>query len=242
LKNARLQKPKEGVFLKGRTLYPHQTLLPGYPVWMAYGIEAYFVEQGAGVEIEKRRGDRAGVQIPLEMEIAVSHNGTAVIKGYRWSPLGIGLQIVRNPGNNPQNRETPTSAAVRLTLANASDNPLAIVDLPKHCSFSLEPVPWTVRRWAQDNSPCQPAPPTDADVVVLSPGEEKSIEIDFADERWRVKADGLSSQIGALEWSEQFRLVYRPPQPEECRHLQQRNLIWHGYLSSRVFHGRGQVD
>lgn len=241
--HARLQKPQDGAFLKGRTLYPHQTLLSGYPVWMAYGIEAYFVEQGTGVEIEKRRGDRTGVQVPLEMAIAVDHKGTAATKGYRWSPLGIGLQIVRNPGNNPQSRETPGSAAVRLTLANASDQPLAIVNLPNDCSFSLEPVPWTVRRWVLADSYCRPAPPTDADVLVLAPGEEKSIDIDFASDRWRVKADdNASHHIGTLDWSEQFRLVYRPPEPEDCRHLQHRDLIWHGYLASRVFHGRGQVD
>jgi uncharacterized membrane-anchored protein len=242
LGHARLQKPNDGIFLKGRTLYPHHTLQTGQPLWMAYGIEAYFVEQGAGVEIEKRRGDRAGMQVPLEMEIAVSHDGTAVIRGYRWSPLGIGLQMMRSPGNNQRASGTPDSAAVRLTLANASDKPLAIVNRPNACSFSLEPVPWAKRRWAPANNPCRSGPPTDSDVVVLSPGEEKSIDIDFAGDRWRVKADGEAVQIGALEWSEQFRLVYRPPEAEECRHLEQYDLIWHGYLASRAFHGRGQVD
>ena len=240
--HARLQKPAGGVFLKGRTLHPHQTRQPGSPVWIAYGIEAYFVEQGAGAAIEKRRGDRAGVQVPLEMEIVVSPNGAAVIKGYRWCPLGLGLQILRSPGNSPQNRESQESAAVRLTLANASDKPLAIVNLPSGCSFSLEPVPWSMGRWAPAYSPCRPAPPSDSDVVVLAPGAEKSIDIDFAGERGWVKADGHTRQIGALPLSEQFRLVYRPPDAADCRHLHQRDLIWHGSLASRVFHGRGQVD
>ena len=242
LGHARLQKPKAGVFLKGRTLYPHHPQQTGQPLWMAYGIEAYFVEQGAGIEIEKRRGDRAGVQVPLEMEVAVSHDGTAVIKGYRWSPLGIGLQMVRSPGNNLPVGGIPGSAAVRLTLTNASDKPLAIVDRPSDCSFFLEPVAWARRRWVPANSPCRSAPPADSEVVVLSPGGEKSIDIDFADDRWQVKADGKAIQIGALEWSEQFRLVYRPPAAEACRHLQQRDLIWHGHLASRAFHGRGQID
>jgi hypothetical protein len=34
----------------------------------------------------------------------------------------------------------------------------------------------------------------------------------------------------------------RPPEPEECGHLQKREVICHGYLPSRVFRGRGQVD
>ena len=239
---ARLQKPAKGLYLTGRTSYPNRVLRPGNQIWLRYGIEAYFVEQGRGRDIEKRRGSRSGVQVPLEMAIAVGSNGKAVIRGHRWSPLGIGLQILRSPRRNRQDTVPVTSASVKLTLANASDAPLALVDLPDDCSFSLEPVPWAKQRWILVNSPCGALLPTDADVVVLAPGQEKSIDLDFTDERWLVAADGNVSEIGPLEWSEQFRLVYRPPAEEDCRHLSQRELIWHGYLPSRVFHGRGRID
>lgn len=239
---AQFQKPKEGVYLTGRAVHPQQSLQPGYPIWIHYGIEAYFVEQGAGRAIEDRRGNRTGVQVPLEMEIALSAGGKAVIKGYRWSPLGIGLQVLRSPQLNPQDPQAPKSATVRLTLANASDKPLAIVDLTNYCSFSLEPVPWAKHRWAPANNPCGPALPMDVDIITLAPRQEKSVDIDFSSDRWRVRADSRLSEIGTLDWSEQFRMIYRPPNGKDCQHLEQRDLIWHGYLPSRVFHGRGQVD
>ncbi len=44
-----------------------------------------------GRAIEKCRGNWTDVQIPLEMEIAASPGGKAVIRGYRWSPLGKGI-------------------------------------------------------------------------------------------------------------------------------------------------------
>ena len=240
--NAQLQKPNDGLYLTGRALLPQQSLLPGNPIWITYGIEAYFVEQGTGSDIEKRRGTRTGVQVPLEMEIAVSRTGEAVIKGYRWSPLGIGLQVLRSQQLNPQDPQAPKSATVRLTFANASDKPLAIVDLPNYCSFSLEPVPWAKQKWAPAHSPCGPALPTDFDIITLAPQQEKGVDFDFSSDRWLVMAGGKVGEIGTLDWSEQFRMVYRPPNAKDCLHLAQRDLIWHGYLPSRVFHGRGQID
>jgi hypothetical protein len=56
------------------------------------------------------------------------------------------------------------------------------------------------------------------------------------------QGQGNISQIGTLDWTEQFRMVYRPPDEKDSRHLEQRDLIWHGYLPTRVFHGRGQID
>jgi uncharacterized membrane-anchored protein len=240
--NARLQRPKEGLYLKGRALLPQQSLLPGSAIWITYGIEAYFVEQGTGHDIEKRLGTRTGVQVPLEMEIAVSRTGESVIKGYRWSPLGIGLQVLRSQQLNPQDPKAPKSAAVRLTLANASDKPLALVNLPNYCSFFLEPVPWAKQQWVPARSPCGPALPADSDIIALAPREEKSVDFDFSSDRWMVRAGGKVGEIGSLDWSEQFRIVYRPPNARDCRHLAQSDLIWHGYLPSRVFHGRGQID
>jgi len=166
LVDAGLEKPESGMYLSGRLPSPYRTLRVSNPIWIKYGIEAYFVEQGRGRAIEKRRGNWTDVQIPLEMEIAVSPGGKAVIRGYRWSPLGIGTHIIRNrPGNSGE--ETPRSATVQLTLANASDKPLAIVNLPDYCSFSNEAA---------------------------------------------------------------------------SQYLSQKDIIWHGYMPSRVFHGRGNID
>ena len=240
--HAQFQKPVAGLYLTGRTPHFYRNTHSGYPIWLNYGIEAYFVEQGAGRAIEKHRGSRTDTQVPLEMAIAVGSNGKAVISGYRWSRLGIGFQVLRNSLQNTQQPPAPTSVTVQLTLANASDEPLAIVSLPDYCSFSLEPVPWAKQQWAPVHDACISVLPTDSDVIVLAPGQEKRIDLDFASDRWLVAADDNVSQIGALDWTEQFRMVYRPPDEKECRHLEQSDLIWHGYLPTRIFHGRGQID
>lgn len=240
--NADFKKPQEELYLTGRIPYPYQKLQTGQPIWINFGIEAYFVEQGRGRDIEKRQGNRTDVQVPLEMEIAVGANGKAVIKSHRFSALGIGLTVLRGLQGNQPDPETPRSATVRLTLANASDQPLAIVDLPQYCSFSLEAVAWAKKSWAPAHNPCEAVLPSDFDVVILAPGGQRSFDIDFAAERWLVKDNNSVRQIGSLDLTEQFRIVYRPPNEEQCRHLSRQDIIWHGYLPSRVFHGRGQID
>jgi uncharacterized membrane-anchored protein len=240
--NAGLQKPQEGLYLTGRIPYPYPKLQTGNPIWINFGIEAYFVEQGKGRDIEKRRGNRTDVQIPLEMEIAVGPNGKAVIRGHRWSPLGIGLVWLRNPPSNSEEGEASLSAAFQLTLANASDKPLAVVDLPQYCSFSLESVSWAKKSWALAHNPCEEVFPSDFDVVILAPGQQRRFDFDFSTERWLVKDNNNVRQIGTLNRTEQFRIVYRPPGEEQCRLLSRQDIIWHGYMPSRVFHGRGQID
>lgn len=242
LVDADLQKPEEGLYLTGRIPSPYRKLQVGNPIWVNYGIEAYFVEQGKGREIEKRRGSRTKVQVPLEMEIAIGPGGKAVIKGYRWSRLGIGLQWLRNPPRDPEDTEAPQSATFHLTLANASDEPLAIVNLPEYCSFSLESVPWAKKSWGPAHNPCEEIFPSDFDVVTLAPRQEKKFVFDFSTKRWLVKGKNKVKQIGTLDRTEQFRIVYRPPNEEQSRHLSQKDIIWHGYLASRVFHGHGQID
>lgn len=240
--SASLEKPQNEVFITGRGTFPNRLSATGSPIWINYGIEAYFVEQGKGRDIEKRRGSPTDIQIPLEMEIAVGPGGKAAIKGFRWSPLGIGLRVSRNPPRNSQDPEALRSATVELTLANETDQPLAIVNLPDYCSFILEAVPWTKKRWALALDPCKEILPTDFDVLTLAPRQKQSFDFDFSTDRWLVEADDKIKQIGTLGGSEQFRLVYRPPDEASCRHLSQRDIIWHGYMPSRVFHGRGNID
>lgn len=239
---AGFQKPKEGLYLTGRIPVPYQNLQTVNPIWINYGIEAYFVEQGKGRKMEKRLGSRTDLQVPLEMEIAVGPNGKAVIKGYRWSPLGIGLQLLRRPPADQASAGAPTGATFHLTLFNASDKPLAIVDLPDYCSFVLEPVPWARKSWKLAHDPCKEAVPDDFDVVTLAPEEQKRFEFDFSKDRWLVTDSSTVKPIGTLDLTEQFRIVYRPPGQEQSRHLLRQDIIWHGYLPSRVFHGRGQID
>ena len=240
--NASVKKPDEGFYLRGRIPYEYKHLRPGNPLWINYGIEAYFVQQGKGRKIERRQGGRTTVQIPLEMQIAVGNNGKAIIKGYRWSPLGIDLQVLRGAPRRVQAPDDPKSAKIRLTLANVSDAPLAIVELPEYCSFSLESVARAKKNWVPANIACNESFPADSDIIVLLPQQEKSFNFDFSDERWFVRHNDDVREIGILEWSEQFRIVYRPPNESDCQHLAKQEFIRHGYLPSRVFHGRGQID
>jgi len=193
--------------------------------------------------MEQRLGSRNQLQIPLEMQIAVGRNGKAVIQGHRWSPIGMGLQVLRTPPDNSQIQPGTASAKIALTLANASDVPLALIVLPDDCSFTLEKIQSAKKQWLMVNNPCQPRPPVEDDVLVLQPGEEKIFEFDFSDERWFVQSETTASvEIGTLDWSERFRLIYRPPDEAASRHLENHDLIWHGYLPSRAFHGRGRID
>jgi len=226
--------PEGGLFIKGRPM-GHWT--PG-ALNVKYGIESYYVQQGRGRDIEKRMGRRTEVQIPLEMEIAIGRGGTAVIRGHRWSPLGMALTVLEQPDRRqPLGRK---SAKFRLTLVNASDSPLALVNLPDHRSFSLEP--WGTKHWVLAQSFGAPARPSNEDLILLSPKESRSFDFDFNSERWFVKEKAGPVETGTLPWSERFRIVYRPPSPEDCRSLLNKEFIWHGHLPSRAFHGMGNVD
>jgi len=237
---AAIEKPQNALFIKGRITQDYWTSAIVRAVRVKYGIEAYFVEQGKGLDMEKRRGNRNAIQIPLEMEIALGKDGTAVIKSYRWCALGMGLEVLRKPERN--NQDAPRSSKIRLTLMNASDSPLALVNLPDFRSFNLKPIASANKEWVLSEKLSEPVFPSDSDVIVLDPEEKYSFDFDFSDPRWYVKTDGKPVEIGTLEWTEMFRLVYMPPDKEKCRNLEQKEIIWHGKLHSRSFHGRGQVD
>ncbi len=225
-------RPETGLFLHGRT----DNYYSGRQVPVRYGVEAYFVQQGQGSELERAR-PRDGVQVPLEMELAVSPSGTAVIKGHRWGPLGIGIALQADT-----NRLT---RGVVVTLQNASTQALSIVDLPAGRSFRLEPD--ALREWGNDDwrwvGAGEPRPAPDASALrVLKPGESCTVTLDFTQPEWYVvKAGDKPKPLAGTGWSGWFRLVYAPPTAAECAALQPAAPIWHGELLSRAFSG-GRVD
>jgi hypothetical protein len=186
------------------------------------------------LEDGRRRGD---VQVPLEMEVAVSGKGTAVLKGYRWCALGVGLAV-----DTVSNRFV---RAVTLQLVNVSSNELAIVDLPGGRSLALEND--QLRGWGNQDwnwvGLKAPAPAvTDADVFVLKPNERHEIRVDLESPEWFVSKPGEGPKsLGGLGWDAMFRLVYRAPDEAACRGLKQAGMIWHGEIMSRAF-GGGRVD
>ncbi len=230
------KKPADGLFIRGRIEYPHFGILN-----VRYGIEAYFVEQGKGKDIEQARF--GGMLVPLEMEAAIGRNGTAVLKGYRWSPLGIGIKrdvdeisVKKDAGADKKLK------GVRVKLFNSSDKPIGIVDLPDGQSFTLEPVTM-FRMFAEDEkeykwvgAKMERKKVEDSDVRILEPGKTYEFYIDVNQPRWfiaRGNEQGRSIS-GIMGW---FRLVYMPPSREQCQNLQKADLIWHGCLESAVFEG-----
>ncbi len=233
-------KPSAGPFLKGRLASTWRFGISPETVAVEYGIEAYYVQQGKGIEIENQQGTRVTVQTPLEMEIAVGNDGTAVIRGHRWSPIGIGLEVLESPRqDNPQGRK---SAKLRLTLKNTSQKPLAVVNLPGFCSLSLETVSPGQKAKAPDRPQCSGLKPMDNNVQALQPEESRYYDIDLAEQQWQVVNNGVLVESGTLDWNERFRIVYRPPSAEASSLLKDAAIIWHGHLPSRAFHGRGNID
>jgi len=233
--------PSEGLFLRGRTEDSWRMgWRGGRQRLVKYGIEQLFVEQGRGRDIEKRRGARNGLQVPMEVEIAVASSGKAVIRGYRWSRLGMKLEVLRRPARRIRNApppEGPLSPKLRITLANASDAPLAVVDPGEHCSFRIVPVAWAPKPYAPATQACSGVSPA-LELITLAPNETYSVELDLSEPRWHVLADGQAVEIGALPGLAQFRIEYRAPEagaPGE-------KTLWRGRLPSQAFNASGAVD
>ena len=238
------RRPGTNLFIRGRT----QARYSQPALTVRYGIEALFVPQGKGNMLDDRRR-RDGIQVPLEMQVALGRNGMAVLTGaHRWGPLGIGvsLESVTNaPAGATSSRGRVEVKGATVELMNASSNALAIVDLPGGRSLILDND--EIREWGNSDwvwvgagTPCPP--PADRDVHVLQPGETYAIRVDFTAPEWRVRsADGKTNTLGELNWGSMFRLTYRPPPPEASRDLGQAGLVWHGELMSRAF-GGGRID
>jgi uncharacterized membrane-anchored protein len=239
------RKPADRRFIKGRIQEDWRLGPESAAVRVKYGIETYFVQQGRGRVIEEIRGRRGDVQVPLLMAVALGGDGDAVVKGHRWSPLGIGIEVLRPPTRDQGSAGAgagPGSPAIRITLQNAGEGPLALVMLPENRSFVLRPVAGSKRHWRTRRSNTPPPPPADSDVVVLGPGETHGVEIDLAQPPWHVTTGQGTMPIGDLPPAARFRLVYAPPDPAACSGLDRAGIIWHGELPSQAFNGSGRVD
>lgn len=239
-------KPATGLFLRGRLRHRWRFRRAVSAAQVRYGIEQLFVEQGKGREIEKQRGRRDGLQIPLEVEVALSHRGTGVIKGYRWSRLGIRLEVLRMP-RRPRNvrieqLKGPLSPRLRVTLQNVSEQPLVLVDPGDHCAFALQPTRWTQQDVTAADDTCQALQITDADRIALAPQQTYSVDIDLSAPRWHVKAGDNIGEIGRLAVNNRFRIVYRAPAPSALSRRSWADQVWHGALPTHAFNSFGRVD
>ena len=234
--------PEQGLYMRGRVLRrPSSSSIP-----VKYGIEQFFVEQGTGVDIEKRRGNRQNLQIPMEVTVALSKSGVAVIKGYRWSKLGMQLEVTRlAPRNNTSldEMEGPMSPKLKLTLKNVSEEPLALVNPGDNCGFEIVSSTGPANSFASAYQGCANVSPSNHDIVELTPGEEQVYELDLSEPRWHVTdPKGETDEIGRLTEWERFRIVYRAPDASTLAGLNSSEHVWFGFLPSRAFTVVGRID
>lgn len=234
--------PDEGPYIKGFS-DSGRYFKKGSTLIVRYGIEAYYVQQGKGIEMEEKLGrnrwrkNAPEEQTPLEMRIALSSGGTAIITGHRWSPLGHSLKIEWKEDRIA--RRTRAMRAV-FTLKNMSETPLALVDMPGSESFTLDPQ-------GEDGiSPISPhtssRTPSDRDVILLQPGGKHRFILELSKPRFFVN-NGHGKQVPAYTRErERFRIVYRPPSEKQCSRLKLKEKIWHGYLPSSSFNSSGWID
>ncbi len=244
--------PTDGLFLRGRADAIYLSTLQ-----VRFGVEAFFMQQGKARKFEDTmRGEKAGV--PLNMEIAVSPSGLAVLKGYRSEPLGIIVTPDRIPTETNADRRTPPPRGLRgvtVELKNHGTTPLAIVD--ESATHSLRLVPslprWRLEdqsgwAWVGEN---RLSPKTAAsEVKVLQPGESHRVHLDFTTREWFVrkiepnKEEGPAVSLETLagDWTASFRIEYAPPSKADCIGLPQAELIRHGKLPSRQFSASGGGD
>lgn len=74
------RKPDGGLFIAGRIQWP-----ASHGIWVRYGIESFYVEQGSGRELERLLPTRAG-RTRVEMQVRIGSGGQAVLTGYRVRP------------------------------------------------------------------------------------------------------------------------------------------------------------
>ncbi len=261
----------ESLYLRGRIQRP-VSWNGRNQVDVSYGIEQLFVEQGSGLDIEERRGIRGGMQNAMHARIAIGADGSAVLTGYTWSDIAIGLEITetfRLPiPTEPQESElgsdstapAPAPPPIRVTITNVSQYSLTLNNPGDNCGFTLEPLARSNSEFFRPEGVCADLPVTP---VTLSAGESMILDIDLVDPRWhmsqKLNDDIQTADIRAFQDSgEWYRLVYRSEQQAgtlannsaDNRKTTGVTLednasatpFWQGDLVSQAFSAGGQID
>lgn len=200
------------------------------PVSVKYGIEQYYVEQGAGREMEAIRGDRNTFQVPLLIHARVSASGDAVIDSYEWASLATKTEIARLP-----ERDGPdelASAIIRFSLMNRSSGSITLPLKPGNCSFALVPAqrtPIAASRFDGERGDCSGVA---VEPVTLASGESHTVIIDLNQPHWHVLYNNQPTPPGKLPWDYRYRLQYQGETISGVNTM----------ILSRAFHGRGDID
>ena len=230
------EEPGEGIFLRGRLRHDWRLTRGGNAVAVNYGIEQLFVEQGSGRAIEQRWGTRNSLQVPMEVEVAVSAGGTPVIRDFRWSRLGMSLKMLRfhrrDRNVNLDEVTEPLSPKLEITLQNVSDAPLAVADPGNHCGFRLHATLRVSKQYVPVYEGCEDLRLFGDVFITLAPGEAYTAELDLSEPRWHIEVDGKRGEIGRYANNDSFRIVYRPALADLSAAA---DGIWRGELPSSAF-------
>jgi uncharacterized membrane-anchored protein len=237
------EKPDDGIFLRGRISNEWGITRGRGAVGVKYGIEQLFVEQGSGKDIERRRGTREGLQVPMEVEVAVGSGGKAVIRDFRWSRLGMSLKMLRfhrrDRNVNLDEVTEPLSPKLEISLQNVSNAPLMIADPGNHCGFRMEATSWVTRQYRPVYDRCKDIRVHQDDLIELAPGDTYTVALDLTDPRWHVNVDDQSGEIGRYANNDSFRIVYQAPLagPSTAG-----DGVWMGELPSSAFTAFRVID
>ncbi len=232
------KKPDGQIFIKGRLNrdWSFNPIWEDNTVNVKYGIEQYFVQQGRGKEMEAKLGQRDSLQIPVEMQISLGSDGTAVITGHRWSPLGIQLEFIRTAQPRDNADDPIVSPIVKITLQNVSDNRLALPIPADNCAFSLARTDGNTYEERADAG-CDAALAENIEIRVLKPKESYSEQLDFSQSRWHILHEGKRMEMGEIDAWQQFRLTIELPRIESGEIP-----VWSGELQTPMFTVSGRVD
>ncbi len=220
-----------------------------------FGVEQLFVEQGKGLDIEKRQGVRGGMQNAMHVTVAVGNKGKAVLTGYSWSELATELEITDAffQGDSTSTAATGNKAAIdetslRLHIKNVSDAPVTLNNPGDNCGFAIEPAFRFKALYTAADTTCETV--TQVALQTLQPEQTVSLDIDLSQPRWFVQPANESTATGVdvrtvTNNRQLFRIVYRssaqpiePLSDEEPKSTR----LWTGDLLSQAFSPRGNVD
>lgn len=236
-----MQPPDSGVYLRGYTTDDWQLRGGDADIAVKFGIEKLFVEQGAGLAIEARRGARDGWQTPMEVAVAVGDNGIGVIREHRWAQLAARLEVLEPAQDADAN--VVRSPRLRFSIRNDSAASVALANPGDDCAYVLVPVDGQAVAMLDDV--CAGVEADATAVVTLAPGAVYAREIDLALPRWHVRMteadrETFRGEIGQYNGWQRFRLAYRPP-ANAAALSPSPAAAWLGNVSSAAFSNRGRV-
>jgi uncharacterized membrane-anchored protein len=209
-------KPTGGIFLRGRV-----QSVENDSIRVRFGVEALFMQQGKARAFQNEQVARPGLQ--LNMELAVSDGGLAVIKGRRWETLGLTVTretVAELATNGRKNQRRETLRGLTVEWKNWGDRPVAILaggagTTRLRLVSSGRQRDRNYYRWVGEDM--APSPVKADEVRVLKPGETHRVFVDLGEPQWFVvdtrKPGSAPVSLRFVEnaWEASFRIEYGTP-------------------------------